>query len=203
MERDIGTIKLEAIIWAMFDVEKKIDALETILKHDEIQENRAFIESNLKTYREHFMIFRMLIEGKETFQEVFTIDRRDIFRAIETERERQDQLHPLPKRKKSTNEDVEVMQNLILNMEMLAVLTEEFGEVGSALQGEGDLLEELIQVASVCIRWCEELKQESPLWEVGFLGEPMAKQLLIIISFFLRHILLTLIALSIVHDEHG
>lgn len=87
-----------------------------------------------------------------------TIDRVDILRAIETERERQDQLHPLPKRKPTDNEDVEVMQNLILNMEMLAVLTEEFGEIGSALQGEGDLIEELIQVASVCIRWMENLK---------------------------------------------
>lgn len=74
------------------------------------------------------------------------------------ERERQDQLHPIPKRKKSENEDVEVMQNLILNMEMLAALTEEFGEVGKALQGDGDLIEELTQVASLSIRWLENLK---------------------------------------------
>jgi len=67
MDRDIETIKIEAIIWAMFDVEKKIDALEMILKHNEIQENRALIEMNLKTYREHFAVFRMLIEGKESF----------------------------------------------------------------------------------------------------------------------------------------
>lgn len=90
--------------------------------------------------------------------EVLKIDRKDIYRAIDTERERQEQLHPLPKRKKSSNEDVEVMQNLILNMEMLAVLTEEFGEVGRALQGEGNLADELIQVASCCIRWLENIK---------------------------------------------
>jgi len=89
---------------------------------------------------------------------VLTIDRQDIFRAIELERERQDQLHPIPKRKKSENEDVEVMQNLILNMEMLAALTEEFGEVGKALQGDGDLIEESTQVASLSIRWLENLK---------------------------------------------
>lgn len=67
MERDIETIKIEAIIWAMFDVEKKIDTLETLLKHEEIQRNRPFIEQNLKTYREHFAVFRLLIEGKEGF----------------------------------------------------------------------------------------------------------------------------------------
>ena len=41
---------------------------------------------------------------------------------------------------------------------MLAVLIEEVGEVGKALQGEGYLEEELIQIASVCCRWLENLK---------------------------------------------
>ena len=39
----------------------------------------------------------------------------------------------------------------------LAVLVEEVGEVASALQGDGDLEEELMQLASVCLRWLEEL----------------------------------------------
>ena len=38
-----------------------------------------------------------------------------------------------------------------------AVLVEEVGEVASALQGDGDLEEELMQLASVCVRWLEEL----------------------------------------------
>lgn len=38
---------------------------------------------------------------------------------------------------------------------MLAVLVEELGEIGRALQGEGDLDEELIQLAAVCVRWLE------------------------------------------------
>jgi len=38
---------------------------------------------------------------------------------------------------------------------MLAILVEEIGEVARALQGEGSLEEELIQVASVCVRWLE------------------------------------------------
>ena len=42
--------------------------------------------------------------------------------------------------------------------EFLVVLTEEFLEVVRALQGEGSLKEELIQVASVCSRWLENLK---------------------------------------------
>jgi len=42
--------------------------------------------------------------------------------------------------------------------DMLAVLIEEVGEVGKALQGEGELDTELIQIASVCCRWLENLK---------------------------------------------
>jgi len=41
--------------------------------------------------------------------------------------------------------------------DMLAVLIEEVGEIGKALQGEGDLEEELIHVASVCCRFLENL----------------------------------------------
>ena len=42
--------------------------------------------------------------------------------------------------------------------DMLAVLIEEIGEIGRALQGEGSLEDELVQVASVCCRWLENLK---------------------------------------------
>ncbi len=77
---------------------------------------------------------------------------------IEEERWRQENLHPLPILKSSGNEDVNVIQNLLLQMEFLAVLAEEFGEVGRALQGEGELKDELVQVASVCIRWLENLQ---------------------------------------------
>ena len=64
----------------------------------------------------------------------------DIIGAILKERIRQDALHECTKR---TNR--------------LAVLIEEVGEVASALQGDGDLEEELMQLASVCLRWLEEL----------------------------------------------
>jgi NTP pyrophosphatase (non-canonical NTP hydrolase) len=47
------------------------------------------------------------------------------------------------------------MTTIINNGEILAVLVEEIGEIGRALQGEGDLSEELIHVAAVCIRWLE------------------------------------------------
>ena len=60
--------------------------------------------------------------------------------AIVQERIRQDTLHEWNKK---TNR--------------LAILVEEVGEIALALQGEGDLQEELIQLASVCVRWCEEL----------------------------------------------
>jgi NTP pyrophosphatase (non-canonical NTP hydrolase) len=63
-----------------------------------------------------------------------------IFDAILQERKRQDQLHIWNKK---TNR--------------LAILVEEVGEIAAALQGEGDLEEELIQLAAVCVRWMESL----------------------------------------------
>jgi NTP pyrophosphatase (non-canonical NTP hydrolase) len=63
-----------------------------------------------------------------------------IFDAILQERIRQDKLHQWNKK---TNR--------------LAVLVEELGEISSALQGDGILEDELVQLASVCVRWLEEL----------------------------------------------
>ena len=63
-----------------------------------------------------------------------------ILDAILKERIRQDALHVWDKK---TNR--------------LAVLVEEVGEIASALQGDGDLEEELVQLASLCVRWLEEL----------------------------------------------
>lgn len=44
------------------------------------------------------------------------------------------------------------------NGERLAVLAEEVGEVARAMQGDGDLEEELIQVAAVAVAWVEGLR---------------------------------------------
>lgn len=63
-----------------------------------------------------------------------------IIDAILQERERQDGMHVWNKK---TNR--------------LAILVEEVGEIAQALQGDGDLQEELMQLASVCVRWLEEL----------------------------------------------
>ena len=63
-----------------------------------------------------------------------------IIEEILKERKRQNELHP---------------NNKLDNY--LEVLIEEVGEVAMALQGEGNLEDELIQVASVCMRWIEEL----------------------------------------------
>jgi NTP pyrophosphatase (non-canonical NTP hydrolase) len=63
-----------------------------------------------------------------------------IIDAILQERERQDGMHIWNKK---TNR--------------LAILVEEVGEIAQALQGDGDLQEELMQLASVCVRWLEEL----------------------------------------------
>ena len=63
-----------------------------------------------------------------------------IFDAIMQERIRQDMMHSWNRK---TNR--------------LAILVEEVGEIAMALQGEGDLQEELVQLASVCVRWLEDL----------------------------------------------
>lgn len=85
------------------------------------------------------------------------LDRQLIFKLIEDERDRQDLLHPLPKRKYN-DKDVELIANLIDQTEFLAVAVEEIGEVARAMQGEGDIKEELVQLASVCVRWLEQFQ---------------------------------------------
>jgi hypothetical protein len=86
------------------------------------------------------------------------IDREEVFEAIQKERIRQEEIHPLPKRKIHENEDLNAVTSWIYYNEFLVVLTEEFLEVVHALQGEGSLKEELIHVAAVCSRWLENLK---------------------------------------------
>jgi hypothetical protein len=86
------------------------------------------------------------------------MERENIFRLIEEERDRQDKLHPLPKRRKTDSLEAEAILNIIFCNEFLAILVEEIGEVARALQGEGDLKEELVQTASVCVRWLEQIK---------------------------------------------
>jgi NTP pyrophosphatase (non-canonical NTP hydrolase) len=81
----------------------------------------------------------------------------EIIHAIVHERARQDKIHPMGKMKKGTLSDSEIMHNYMITNDLFAVLIEEVGEIGRALQGEGDLREELIQVASVCVRFLENL----------------------------------------------
>jgi len=83
------------------------------------------------------------------------IKRQEIYKRIDAERERQERLHPILKLKKDQDDEIKTITTLINNGEMLAVLVEELGEIGRALQGEGDLDEELIQLAAVCCRWLE------------------------------------------------
>lgn len=64
----------------------------------------------------------------------------------------------MPRRKIVENNDINAIVNIILYSEFLAVLVEEVGEVGKAMQGDGNLEEELIQVASVCVRLLEYMK---------------------------------------------
>lgn len=71
------------------------------------------------------------------------MERNEIFKKIEAERDRQDRLHP---------EDLS-------DLGMLAVLIEEVGEIGKALQAPQEtenLKEEILQTATVCVRWLEK-----------------------------------------------
>lgn len=83
------------------------------------------------------------------------MDRKEIIAAIEKERSRQETIHPLPSVRSTSDSEIMAMQKYIQTQELLAVLIEEVGEVGKAIQGDGVLEEELIQVASVCFRWLE------------------------------------------------
>jgi NTP pyrophosphatase (non-canonical NTP hydrolase) len=68
------------------------------------------------------------------------IIREYVFDLINKERMRQEILHPIKKYD---------------HFYMLAVLTEELGEVAQALQDGTNAEEEIIQVAAVCLRWLE------------------------------------------------
>lgn len=74
---------------------------------------------------------------------------------IEKERDRQDTLHPLRIIKRTDDENINVVAQYLFLNEMLSVLIEEVGEVGKAMQGDGSLTDELVQVAAVCVRWLE------------------------------------------------
>lgn len=83
------------------------------------------------------------------------MERKDIFEAVEKERARQERIHPLPSVRSTNDSEIMAMQKYIQTQELLAVLIEEVGEVGKALQGDGVLKDELVQVAAVCFRWLE------------------------------------------------
>ena len=68
------------------------------------------------------------------------MNQQDIFERIKHERKRQDILHPDNKQG-----------------DYLAILIEEVGEVGAALQGDGILIDEIVQLAAVCVRWLEDI----------------------------------------------
>ena len=89
---------------------------------------------------------------------MFSIERSEIFRLIAIERDRQDKLHPIIQKKKDDDNDTIAVKNIISTNTFLAVLMEEIGEVAKALQGDGDLKEELVHSAAVCVRWLEFLK---------------------------------------------
>jgi hypothetical protein len=88
------------------------------------------------------------------------LERERIFYEIERERARQELLHPIQLPSKNDDEEIRLMKQYMFFNQMLAVLIEEVGEVGKALQGDPDsiLEDELIQVAAVVVRFLEYMK---------------------------------------------
>ena len=63
---------------------------------------------------------------------MIAIDRAEIFKAIEIERERQNRLHPLTKLK-NADAEMEAMHQYIMTNEFMNVLVEELGEIAHAI----------------------------------------------------------------------
>lgn len=78
------------------------------------------------------------------WRHAYLMDRMEIVNEIIDERKYQDETHDFPEPLR------------------MAILAEEVGEVASALQnGNTDyLIEELVQVAAVAMRWIEHLREE-------------------------------------------
>lgn len=87
------------------------------------------------------------IEIREKTENNGVTAREQIFDSITAERARQDRKHP------------EFQPEF-----RMAVLSEETGEVGRALQNKdaANLREELVQVAAVAVRWLEALEGDNP-----------------------------------------
>lgn len=78
------------------------------------------------------------------WRHAYLMDRMEIINEIIDERKYQDETHDFPEHLR------------------MAILAEEVGEVAAALQnGNTDyLIEELVQVAAVAMRWIEHLREE-------------------------------------------
>ena len=125
-----------------------------------MKKNIIKIYYKIESYLNGWLFFNWIGQNKDYIirKEVLSLDRKDIFQAIELERDRQDNMYPMSKAKRTGDKETDLLLGLLHHYEMLSILVEEVGEVGTALQGSGDLKEELIQVASVCCKWLENLK---------------------------------------------
>lgn len=66
MERSFETVKIEAVIWAMLDIEKKMDSLRYELNHKHLLEyEEEYLITMLHRYEEHFKVFQAILQGKE------------------------------------------------------------------------------------------------------------------------------------------
>lgn len=89
------------------------------------------------------------------------IDRKDIFETIENKMNEHDFYIHVPNPNHDDDPELKILKHYFYLNEMLSLLIAEIGAVGKALQGEGDLPDALLNMASLCANWLENI--EKPL----------------------------------------
>lgn len=65
----------------------------------------------------------------------------------------------IPSTNSEDSQEIRVMKHYFYINEMLTLLIAEVGAIGKALQGEDDLAEGLLNIASVCAKWLENINK--------------------------------------------
>lgn len=89
------------------------------------------------------------------------IDRQDILQTIERKMTEYGSYIHVPSTSQEDNQELKILKHYFYLNEMLSLLIAEMGGVGKALQGEDDLAEGLLNIASLCANWLENI--EKPL----------------------------------------
>jgi hypothetical protein len=87
------------------------------------------------------------------------MDKEEIFKIIEQKMHDYDSFMHIPSPSPEDSEEISLIKHYFYVNEMLASLIVQVGAVGKALQGEDDLAENLLSIASVCAKWLENINK--------------------------------------------